>query len=262
MHKVLDLFSGIGGFSLGLERTGGFTTSAFCEVCPKARKVLRKHWADVPIYDDIKTLTAEKLRNDGIEIDCITGGFPCQDISLAGKGEGIIGKRSGLWSEMFRLITDIRPRWVIAENVSALRSKGLALVLQDISSLGYHAEWHCIPASAIGANHQRDRIWIIAYSSSQFYGSCKLYEGAGRESNNTKKRRAKIRGLFTTGNFTQRGNTKKQNCKVKSDFCRVLDGIPRELDKGRQNRIKQLGNSVVPQIPELIGNAILESENI
>lgn len=162
-HKVLDLFSGIGGFSLGLQNTGGFETVAFCEIEPYCHRVLNKHWKDVPIYNDIKELTYDTLQADGIEPDVITGGFPCQDISVAGKQKGIIGERSSLWSEYARLIEDVRPKWAIIENVPTLRSKGLTLVLQNLSEIGYHAEWHCIPCSAIGGLHRRDRIWIIAY---------------------------------------------------------------------------------------------------
>lgn len=167
MYKVLDLFSGIGGFSLGLESTGGFETIAFCEVEKYPLEILNKHWPNVPVYNDIKELTYERLKEDNLVPDVITGGFPCQDISCAGKGEGIKAERSGLWSEMFRLIRDVRPAWTIIENVSALRSKGLTLVLQNLNSIGYYVEWHCIPASAIGANHQRDRIWIVAHPHSK-----------------------------------------------------------------------------------------------
>jgi len=162
-HKVLDLFSGIGGFSLGLQNTGGFETVAFCEIEPYCHKVLKKHWQDVPIYNDIKELNYDTLQADGIEPTVITGGFPCQDISVAGNQKGIIGERSSLWSEYARLIEDVRPTWAIIENVSALRSKGLTLVLQNLSEIGYNAEWHCIPCTAVGGLHRRDRIWIIAY---------------------------------------------------------------------------------------------------
>lgn len=165
MIKVIDLFSGIGGFSLGLERAGPFQTIQFVEQDDKARQVLRKHWPDVPQHDDIRTYQPTLGA-----ADLVCGGFPCQDISSAGRGVGIVGERSGLWSEMARVIGAVRPRWVIAENVSALRSKGLTLVLQDLCSLGYDAEWHCIPASAVGAPHRRDRVWIIAYRNSD--GDC------------------------------------------------------------------------------------------
>jgi DNA (cytosine-5)-methyltransferase 1 len=159
--KVLDLFSGIGGFSLGLERAG-MQTVAFCEIEPFCRKILRKHWPSVPIYEDVTKLTAKQLTTDGISVDVICGGFPCQDISTAGKGAGIGGERSGLWKEYARLIGQLRPRYVIVENVSALLGRGLSVVLGDLAEIGYDAEWHCIPASAVGAPHRRDRVWIIA----------------------------------------------------------------------------------------------------
>lgn len=161
--KVLSLFAGIGGFDLGLERTGGFETVAFCEIDPFCQRVLKKHWPEVPCYDDVRTLTAERLAADGIAVDVICGGFPCQDISTAGKGAGLAGERSGLWSEIARLVGELRPQFVIVENVSALLGRGLGTVLGDLAALGYDAEWHCIPASAVGAPHRRDRIWIIAY---------------------------------------------------------------------------------------------------
>ena len=110
--RVLDLFSGIGGFSLGLDRTGGFETVAFCEIESFPRRVLAKHWPEVPCYDDVRTLTAARLAADGITVDAICGGFPCQDISNAGLRAGIEGERSGLWSEYARLIGEIRPRYV------------------------------------------------------------------------------------------------------------------------------------------------------
>ena len=123
MLKVLDLFSGIGGFSLGLERTGGFETVAFCEIDPFCRRVLAKHWPNVRQYEDVRELTAERLAADGIAVDVITGGFPCQDISVAGKKAGIVdGTRSGLWSEIARLTRDLRPQYVIVENVANLLS--------------------------------------------------------------------------------------------------------------------------------------------
>ena len=120
--RVLDLFSGIGGFSLGLERTGGFETVAFCEIEPFPRKVLAKHWPEVPCYEDVRTLTADALARDGItKIDVITGGFPCQDLSVAGKRAGLgEGTRSGLWSEIVRLIGELRPGYLIVENVANL----------------------------------------------------------------------------------------------------------------------------------------------
>src|SRR5688572_6900268 len=132
--KVLDLFSGIGGFSLGLERTGGFETVAFCEIDPFCRRVLAKHWPEVRQYEDVRELTAQKLAADGIGVDVICGGFPCQDISLANNnGTGLAGEKSGLWCEFARLIGEVRPRFVIVENVSTLRSRGLGDVLSDLA---------------------------------------------------------------------------------------------------------------------------------
>lgn len=169
--RVLDLFSGIGGFSLGLERTGGFETVAFCEIEPFPRKVLAKHWPEVPQYDDVRTLTADVLARDGIAVDVITGGFPCQDLSVAGKQRGLgDGTRSGLWSEIVRLVGELRPRYVIVENVAALlsgpseqRGGWFGTVLGDLAQVGYDAEWDCIPASYVGCRSLRDRVWLVAY---------------------------------------------------------------------------------------------------
>ena len=145
--KVLDLFSGIGGFSLGLERTGGFETVAFCEIEEFPRKVLAKHWPEVPRYHDVTKLTGDILKRDGISVDVITGGFPCQDISCAGKQAGIgEGTRSGLWSEIVRLIGELSPRYVIVENVAALlsgpseqRGGWFGRILGDLAESGYDA---------------------------------------------------------------------------------------------------------------------------
>jgi DNA (cytosine-5)-methyltransferase 1 len=169
--RVLDLFSGIGGFSLGLERTGGFETAAFCEIEPFPRKVLAKHWPGVKCYEDVTKLTGDILKRDGISVDVITGGFPCQDISCAGKQAGIgEGTRSGLWSEIVRLIGELSPRYVIVENVAALlsgpseqRGGWFGRILGDLAECGYDAEWENIPASALGAPHRRERVWIVAY---------------------------------------------------------------------------------------------------
>jgi len=165
MYQHLDLFSGIGGFSLGLEATGEFETVAFCDYDPFCQKVLRKHWENVPIYGDIKELTYEKLKANGINnIDIITGGYPCQPFSVAGRKKGEQDPRH-LWPEYFRLIKECRPTWVIGENVSGHIKLGLDTVLSDLESEGYSTRTFSISAASIGANHKRERVWIVADSN-------------------------------------------------------------------------------------------------
>lgn len=225
--KVLDLFSGIGGFSLGLEKTKRFETVAFCEIDKKCQLVLKKHWPAVPIFEDIKKLKADILPG----IDVICGGFPCQDLSTAGKGKGLAGERSGLWYEFHRLIKEVKPKYAIIENVSVLRSRGLEEILGSLFEIGYSAQWHCISASSLGAPHQRDRVWIIAYSN------LSLSEG---------------RSLSVRIHEEHAHAMRQDWWKSTSTIHRVDDGVPKRMD-----RLKQLGNAVVPQIPELIGRAIL-----
>ena len=287
--KVLDLFAGIGGFTIGLERAG-FETAAFCEIDPYAQKVLRKNWLGVPIYDDVRSITAERLASDGIRVDVITGGFPCQDISVAGNQAGIEGERSGLWTECARLIGELRPRYAIFENVTNLlngeRGDWFKRVLWDISSLGYDAEWHCIPASELGAHHHRDRVWIIAYPNrsddSRFNGSASQRGGkiapegtehAGRRSGEQnvadtecQYRRDNEQLEASASKWTAGATHTAAICeniarttgqtlwRSEPDVGRVANGIP-----NRSHRLKCLGNAVVPPIPELIGRAILEA---
>ena len=163
MLKLIDTFSGIGGFSLAAEQiVGGFETVAFVECEPYCQKVLKKHWPTVPIYDDIRTYKPEPY-----SADVICGGFPCQDISVAGRGEGITEEtRSGLFHELLRVIRLVRPRFVVLENVSAILTNGLDIVLGELFEAGYDAEWACFPASMVGACHQRDRWWLVAYPTS------------------------------------------------------------------------------------------------
>jgi DNA (cytosine-5)-methyltransferase 1 len=162
--KHLDLFSGIGGFSLGLEATGGFETKAFCDIEKYPRQVLQKHWPHVKQYEDIKELNYERLKADGIDsIDIITGGYPCQPFSVAGRKKGEEDPRH-LWPEYFRLVKELRPTWVIGENVSGHIKLGLDTVISDLESEDYSVRPFSISASSIGANHQRERVWILAYS--------------------------------------------------------------------------------------------------
>jgi len=300
MMQVLDLFSGIGAFSLGLEATGGFRTAAFCEIEPFPRAVLRTHWPEVPQYDDVRTLTAARLRADGISVDVICGGFPCQDISAAGKGAGLSGERSGLWFEYARLIGEIRPAWVIIENVPPLRSRGLDVVLGCLAALGYDAEWHCIPASAIGAPHRRDRVWIVAYSAPG--GRREHGHERGTAGDAGAGQSAYCREALANSSSAGLAGTEQPGWRepviTAADVRRSaserrwgrsapgLDGkadrtsggvdrtrpveawegnTPRTVGRrypNRRPRLKAIGNSIVPQIAELIGRAILNSEGV
>ena len=192
--RLLSLFAGIGGFEMGLERSGGFQTVAQCEIDPFCNKVLAKHWPEVKRYGDIRELTAARLAADGIAVDAICGGFPCQDISNAGKCAGIEGERSGLWAEYARLIGELRPSVVFVENVSALLGRGLDRVLGDLAALGYDAWWDCIPASAVGAPHQRDRLWLVAYPSSTRLDFGKLHTRVREEAQREESRKAAFMG--------------------------------------------------------------------
>lgn len=247
-YRLLDLFSGIGGFSLGLERTGGFKTVAFCEIDPFCRRVLAKHWPEVPCYDDVRNITAGLLQRDGVgPIDVITGGFPCQDISCAGKKAGLEdGTRSGLWSEIARLCGELRPRYVIVENVANLlagppeRPGGwFGRVLGDLAERGYDAEWENIPAATLGAPHRRERVWLVAYPSAQ-------------------RPVASVEGLLSILAPRQLGRSARRDGVFGRDnptVCDVDDGFP--LGLGGHFAA---GNTVVPQIPELIGRAILAAD--
>jgi len=264
-------------FSLGLERTGGFETVAFCEIEPFPQKVLAKHWPGVPIYNDVRTLTADVLARDGIAVDVITGGFPCQDLSVAGKRAGLDGERSGLWSEIVRLTRDLRPRYLIVENVANLlsgpsekRGGWFGRVLGDLAALGFDAVWDCLPAGNLGAPHERDRVWLVAYPSGSgleglrsAFGDAPQISDAG--SVLARANAAKIEGLHGL----QHGRLRpvfdgvadgpswggQQWPKTQPLICRVDDGFP-----DRVGRTAACGNAVVPQIPELIGRAILEAE--
>tara|TARA_R110000851_G_scaffold829_3_gene2809 strand:+ start:1074 stop:2153 length:1080 start_codon:yes stop_codon:yes gene_type:complete len=355
--KVLDLFSGIGGFSLGLERAG-METVAFCEYDKKAQLVLKKHWPDVPIFDDVKGLNYGRLEECGLvgnaelygrvaskkprgikkagndykkgqkqtikftgtskprnggrmgetqpqnetsTIDLICGGFPCQPFSQAGKRRGEEDDRH-LWPEYFRLIQEIRPRWVLCENVVGLINMGLDQVLSDLESEDYSSQTLVIPACAVNAPHRRDRVWVLAHASSIGRGKGgidknnqlqerefpqnkqnnwdsirgkPLCSGASypRQSdvaypNNPRDRTSRHenfkdrekadqrRGKQPLNQFGRHSkNENGGNWGTEPDVGRVADGIPNRLD-----RIRQLGNAVVPQVVEQIGRAIMQIE--
>jgi len=243
--RVLDLFSGIGGFSLGLERTGGFETVAFCEIEEFPRRVLAKHWPEVPQYHDVRELTANILANDGIAFDVITGGFPCQDISSAGKAAGIgSGTRSGLFRHILDIANEADPSrerpYIVFENVPRLLSgpeedngAWFGEFLWSLAQIGYDAEWFCLSAASIGAPHERERVWIVAYP------------------NETQLER----GCISRRIYQEHANF-GDTCwgQDQSGVVRTLDGVPNWMD-----RVGSLGNAIVPQIAELIGNAILDA---
>jgi DNA (cytosine-5)-methyltransferase 1 len=325
MLKHLDLFSGIGGFSLGLETAGLVETVAFCDFDEYCQQVLKKNFPGVPVYNDVKELNHERLKADGIDtIDIITGGYPCQPFSVAGRKKGEQDSRH-VWPEMFRLIQELRPTWVIGENVGGHIKLGLDTVLENLESEGYSARTFSISASSIGANHKRERVWIMAHSDEmqrQFLcrqeseQTQKTFEGIGErsgapismadserlgreegaqeskefegkessdQSDNRSERRTESRAgedvADTEGSDRneyeidgEHGETETQEIlrdgssvsrvgswwSVEPDVGRVAHGVPDRVD-----RLKCLGNSVVPQIPYVIGltiKKILENE--
>ena len=265
--KILDLFSGIGGFSLGLESTGHFETAAFCEIEPYCQKVLKKHWPDVPIFDDIRQLKGTDIGT----IDIITGGYPCQPFSVAGKQKAEQDPRH-LWPEYFRLIKELRPTWVIGENVSGHIKLGLDSVLEDLASEGYSTRTFSISASSIGANHKRERVWTVANSSSianamrgidnslsKESRSWSYYEGRGRGNANgishpSTNERLDSEDVADTNSKRQQELECESWWESEPRVGRVAHGIPKRVD-----RLKTLGNAVIPHIPYYIGQAIVES---
>jgi DNA (cytosine-5)-methyltransferase 1 len=323
MLKLLDLFSGIGGFSLGLESTGGFETIAFVEKDDFCQKVLKKHWPNITIEGDIRNVKGDKY-----EADVITGGFPCQPFSVAGKRKGTDDDRY-LWDETIRVVRECKPRWFIGENVEGLININNGVVLRqvqtDLEKEGFEVQCIIIPASGIGAWHQRKRIWILAHNvsnsntrlgigqrkeiqtrrsstnsssedvsnseSSRYRGrsseECKNGEwsflqreqegrkmgsevkGCNGDVSNTHSERLEGHGnkqqLQKNGGekhsiWNSNDETKESWWQTQSRICGVPNGVSFELDKGRNNRIKSLGNSIVPQIVRQLGFAILEAE--
>jgi len=229
-----SVFSGVGGIDLGLERAG-MRCQWQIEISQFCRKVLSRYWPKVKRYGDIREVHGSELE----PVDLVCGGFPCEDISLAsGMGVGIVGERSGLWSEFARILGEVRPRFALIENVPALRSRGLALVLQDLRALGFDAEWHCIPASAFGAPHRRDRIFIVAYP-----------EGAFRQAILNGEAVAHVDGKPLVRTAISRG--KRHAWAIEPGMVRMVYGVPNRVD-----RVAALGRAVVPQIAEWMGKRI------
>jgi DNA (cytosine-5)-methyltransferase 1 len=256
--NVLDLFSGIGGFSLGLERAGMRTVS-FCERDEFCRAVLRKHWPDVPCFEDIRAIDADGLGRLG-RIDLVCGGFPCQPFSTAGQQRAHADDRY-LWPAMREVIALARPAWVIGENVAGIIPLALDDVLADLEGLSYSARPFVIPACAVGAHHRRDRVWIIA----------KLADSAGerrREAGADSERSSEWASgggdaladsyVLRRAGFGWRWEERaSERCRwpAEPDVGRVAHGVPH-----RAHRLRALGNAVVPQVVEEIGRAILRSQ--
>ena len=239
--RVLDLFSGIGGFALAGQWVWGndHEIVGFCEIDKYCHKVLNKNFPGVPIYEDIRKLTGKDFKN----IDLITGGFPCQDISVAKPdGKGIDGNRSGLWSEMYRVLGVVRPKFAIIENVANIINRGLERVICDLTRIGYDCEWQMLEGYQVGLPHKRRRIFIIAYPNSL------------RQKYNFQK---KIQGFEPVPRQLYRST---QDIVGRWDLCEPLvyrsgHGIPNWVD-----RIKGLGNAIVPQVAYKVMKMIKECD--
>ena len=260
-YSIGSLFAGIGGFELGLERAiPGAYTLWQVEQEKYCKKVLSKHWPEATIYDDVRNIT----KNNTKQVDILCGGFPCQDISLAGKGEGLHGKKSGLWWEMHRIIDELQPKAVIMENVAAITIRGLGTVLGSLSKIGYDAEWCTIRASDFGAPHRRSRWFCIAYPRTIGYylsneKNFSTYSNKKRSQKQSTKSEQAVRKTSKMFKYSSRGVSNGEGnywngFPIESPVCRRDDGIPHRLD-----RISALGNAIVPQCSEWIGRKLWES---
>ena len=259
--RLIDTFSGIGGFSYAAEKLlGGYKTVAFVECEPYCKKVLKKHWPKVPIYDDIRTYKPEPY-----SADVICGGFPCQDISQAGRQAGITKEtRSGLFFELMRIVRLVRPKFVILENVSAILNNGLGIVLGELAKAGFDCEYACIPASALGACHKRERIWITAYATSVN----RRQEGEIQTRRNTTVRSSVADSMLQR---SQRATNKRVQGKgIWRATSRRLYPNWRQYESqpvlrrgndglsNRVHRLKALGNSIVPQVAAIPLQRVLD----
>ena len=303
---VGSLFAGIGGFDLGFERAG-FTIRWQVEIDPFCRAVLAQHWPDVRRYDDVRT-----VGRDLAPVDVVVGGFPCQPHSLAGRRAGADDERD-LWPEFARLIRELEPRWVVAENVPGLLSSDagrfFGTVLGDLAACGYDAEWDCLPASAFGAPHRRDRVWIVAYPQCDRWHGRTQATGwetrtpvarSQRSTSNDRDVADALRWRFRRGpestyddigpvdqartatldiaHGTGREHPREGDARARifrewqridptaasagwwdaePDVGRVAHGVPARVD-----RLRSLGNSIVPHIAEWIAHRILDAESV
>jgi DNA (cytosine-5)-methyltransferase 1 len=277
-----SLFSGIGGFDLGFERAG-IRTVWQVEIDAHCRKVLARHFPDAQRFEDVRECCGIDCLDPGRwrdgeppcerkhylrPVDIISGGFPCQDISNAGKRAGIDGERSGLWSEYARIIRELRPRFVVVENVAALLGRGMERVLGDLAACGYDAEWDCIPASSFGAPHSRDRVWIVAYPkqgrlSTDLLESRRAFMQGAEGAKKFWKRRGLHEPAGQSGVWVDAAPETRVAADAWTDApCEPLIlGIPDGIS-GRVDRLRGLGNAIVPQIAEWIGRRIVECDRM
>jgi len=253
----LDLFSGIGGFSLAGKWTGGIKTTQFVEIDPWCRKVLAKNFKGIPVHDDITTFTSQPG-----QFDLFTAGFPCQDLSIAGHQKGIAeGTRSGLFFEIIRLIRTGRPRYVLLENVAALLSsnggRDMGTVLWELSQIGYDAEWQIISASSLGASHTRERLWIIAYPVCVGHAIAEWEECKGGQEWGFFHPNDERSELCENYQRPQLSRAPRSGDIPK--FPGRDDGLPGGVDV--RERLKALGNSIVPKCAEIPLRRILEINN-
>lgn len=243
--KFGSLFSGIGGIDLGLERAG-MECVWQVEIDEFCRKVLTKHWPNVPKFNDVRESGKHNLE----PVDLIAGGFPCQDVSVAGARAGIDGRRSGLWREFARIVSELRPRYALVENVTGLLSDGMGRVLGDLAAIGYDAEWDVISACQFGASHTRERVFIVAYPPSD------RQQRDVRETRTQKIFNVPPKAL---GSWNPTGGPFANFEKFlgESGSCRMADGVSSTVDI--RPRLRAYGNAVAPPVAEWIGRRIIEA---
>mgnify|MGYP003642710109 CR=1 FL=1 len=302
-----SLFAGIGGFDLGLERAG-MECAWQVEIDPWCQKVLKKHWPAVPLHDDVKTFPPGNSKD--WEVDLICAGFPCTDISTSGRGEGIHGKRSGLFTEVIRCTRVFRPRYVLLENVPAITFRGLGVVVGELAQAGYDCQWACLPAAEFGAPHLRKRIFILGElqrtatrtedgwwclrCGTDIFSGCGCYhgewickqceswtypfyyefkEGCQTCGSDDVAHPPRTRGevgvseatsgeegnpavVFDGSHLSRRGTGSNFWSPGHPGIHRMGHGIPKRMD-----RLRGLGNAVLPQVSEFIGRQLIKAHS-
>lgn len=269
----LELFAGIGGFGLA-GHWAGIETVCQVEIDPFCRRVLKKNFPHAHQHDDIRTFDGRQWRG----IDIVSGGFPCQPYSHAGQRKGNNDDRA-LWPEMYRVIREVAPAWVVGENVAGLITMdgGRALdgIVADLENAGYSVEAFVIPACAVGAPHRRDRVWIVGHTydrQREALGAIQTCRAESGRSNcataDAGRRNGEIYGLGAKQSRIRQADECGDNCSrypwtehwlpVATRLCRVDDGVSRRMDRGK--RLKALGNAIVPQVAYQIFKAIIQSK--